>query len=149
MIFKNKCIEVNIFIGTCDYDLRPYNVTFFPGMISTNFTIDINDDEFKGIKSFELFIDLISLPYGVKYDNKNPEVSINEERKKLRYAISVDVLVLLDFIAITVNFSQSVYKIFEHEGSVQPVLIISEASECCLQLSVEVMSITATGELCT
>jgi len=47
-----------------------------------------------------------------------------------------------------VSFNQSTYSVVEHEGPVQPILVLSKPSPCCLQLSVKIMNKTATGELC-
>ena len=49
-------------------------------------------------------------------------------------------------IAVTVSFSQSTYSVSEDDGSVQPVLVLSNPSSTDITVQVRDNSNTATGE---
>ena len=53
------------------------------------------------------------------------------------------------FAAITVSFNQSIYSVTEHNGSVQPMLILSKPSPYPINVHVKIEDITAISKLCT
>ena len=62
--------------------------------------------------------------------------------------IHINIVTCMYFIvAITVNINQSIYSVLEHNRTVQPVLVLSKPSPYCIFVRVEVMDLTATGEL--
>ena len=54
---------------------------------------------------------------------------------------------LLDTIAIKVNFNNSTYPVDEREGSVRVSLVLDKPSSCCFHVFVEFIDVTALGEL--
>ena len=52
------------------------------------------------------------------------------------------------FVAISVSFSQTTYRVNERDGVVTVELTLNKSSPCCLRLYVEVEDITATSKLC-
>ena len=62
--------------------------------------------------------------------------------------ISMHMLCFL-FVAIGVNFSQTIFTVNERDGIAAPVLTLSKPSPCCFHLRVKVEDITAISKLCT
>ena len=54
--------------------------------------------------------------------------------------------IIFNFVGISVSFSQPSYNVHENAGLAQPVLILSEAMNCCnFYVRVNVRDITAKG----
>ena len=71
--------------------------------------------------------------------------------KMLVHHVCIYITVYCDiiFTAITVSFNQSIYSVTEHNGSVQPMLILSKPSPCPINVHVKIEDITAISKLCT
>ena len=148
MSISNIIIVTSLWhIGGVDYVSGPYNVTFPAGTIEVSFdVILIGDKIFESDERFRLSISN-SLPGHVTVgDLSMVNVTIvDNDGKLLLYELCINYLWLI-VTDITVRFNQSTYSVNENDGSVQPILVLSNPSSTNISVQVRDNSNTATGE---
>jgi len=140
-----------IFSADTDYHSVPHNITFPAGVTNRliNATLQ-NDNIFEFPENFSILISINPTPLDISVNRNTALVNISDDDRKCTNIIIVcDFGKLCQYLAITINFTQSTYVIDENDEMIQLGLMFSNPSSFDIEVDIETVGINATGELCT
>ena len=130
-----------------DYDSSPLTATFTAGSTNTTVNVPVIKDNIAEVS--ERFSLNFSIPSSLEgrvipgMITQSFGIIIDITSKQI-FQIQYAYLILL--LVIAVKFSQSTYRVNEYNGSVQPMLVLSNPSSTNITINVSTANITAFGE---